>query len=107
MSSAIIVASRYAIPSLDQTDEVFGTHSLSETHTRIYWWCSPPKNWHGQRVALNRAAQTVGRTLRRCPPQDIELVPKHKDFGFQRSARPEQPDQGAPDHLQRSLIAAA
>jgi hypothetical protein len=24
-------------------------------------------------------------------------VPKHKDFGFQRSARPEQPDQGAPD----------
>jgi integrase-like protein len=23
--------------------------------------------------------------------------PKHKDFGFQRSARPEQPDQGAPD----------
>ena len=31
------------------------------------------------------------------PPQDIELVPKHKDFGFQRVARPEQPDQGAPD----------
>ena len=27
MSRAIIVASRYAIPSLDQTDEVFGTHS--------------------------------------------------------------------------------
>jgi hypothetical protein len=26
MSRAIIVASRYAIPSLDQTDEVFGTH---------------------------------------------------------------------------------
>ena len=26
MSSAIIVASRYVIPSLDQTDEVFGTH---------------------------------------------------------------------------------
>jgi transposase len=27
MSRAIIVASRYAIPSLDQTDEVFGTHT--------------------------------------------------------------------------------
>jgi hypothetical protein len=26
MSSAIIVASRYVIPSLDQTDEVFGIH---------------------------------------------------------------------------------
>jgi hypothetical protein len=26
MSSAIIVASRYVIPSLEQTDEVFGTH---------------------------------------------------------------------------------
>jgi hypothetical protein len=25
-------------------------------------------------------------------------VPKHKDFGFQRSARPEQSDQGAPDY---------
>jgi hypothetical protein len=25
MTSAIIVASRYAIPSLDQTDEIFGT----------------------------------------------------------------------------------
>jgi hypothetical protein len=24
---AIIVVSRYAIPSLDQTDEVFGTHN--------------------------------------------------------------------------------
>ena len=38
-----------------------------------------------------------GHSLRRFAPQDIELVPKHKDFGFQRSARPEQPDQGAPD----------
>jgi hypothetical protein len=27
MTSAIIVASRYAIPSLDQTDEIFGTHN--------------------------------------------------------------------------------
>ena len=26
--------------------------------------------------------------------RDIELVPKHKDFGFQRNARLEQPDQG-------------
>jgi len=24
-------------------------------------------------------------------------MPKHKDFGFQRSPRPEQADQGAPD----------
>jgi len=31
-------------------------------------------------------------------------MPKDKDFGFQRSPRPEQPDQSAPDHLQRSLI---
>ena len=38
-----------------------------------------------------------GHSLRRFAPQDIELVTKHKDFGFQRSARPEQPDQGAPD----------
>src|ERR1700704_1680170 len=38
-----------------------------------------------------------GHSLRRFAPQDIELVPKHKDFGFQRNARPEQPDQGAPD----------
>ena len=45
-----------------------------------------------------------GHSLRRFAPQDIELVPKHKDFGFQRSARPEQPDQGAPEHLQTSLI---
>src|SRR5215469_3898755 len=29
--------------------------------------------------------------------QDIELMPKHKDFGFQRSPRPEQVDQGPPD----------
>ena len=30
-------------------------------------------------------------------PQDVELVSKNKDFGFQRSPRPEQPDQAAPD----------
>jgi hypothetical protein len=29
--------------------------------------------------------------------QHVELVPKDKDFGFQRSPRPEQSDQGAPD----------
>jgi hypothetical protein len=38
-----------------------------------------------------------GHSLRRFAPQDIELVPKYKDFGFQRSARPEQPDHRAPN----------
>jgi hypothetical protein len=38
-----------------------------------------------------------GHSLRRFAAQDIELVPKHKNFGFQRGARPEQPNQGAPD----------
>jgi hypothetical protein len=38
-----------------------------------------------------------GHSLRRVPPQDIEPVPKHKVFGFQRSAGPEQTDQGAPN----------
>src|SRR5271157_102381 len=37
-----------------------------------------------------------GYSLRGFAPQDIELVSKNKDFGFQRSPRPEQPDQGAP-----------
>jgi len=31
-------------------------------------------------------------------------VPKHKDFGFQRSARPEQPIKAHQINLQRSLI---
>jgi hypothetical protein len=22
--------------------------SLSETHARTYWWCSPPQYWYGQ-----------------------------------------------------------
>ena len=38
-----------------------------------------------------------GLCLRGFALQDIELMPKHKDFGFQRSPRPEQADQGAPD----------
>ena len=38
-----------------------------------------------------------GQSLRGFAPQDVELMSKHKDFGFQRSPRPEQPDQGAPD----------
>jgi hypothetical protein len=38
-----------------------------------------------------------GHSLRGFAPQDVELVSKNKDFGFQRSARPEQPNQGAPD----------
>jgi hypothetical protein len=32
-------------------------------------------------------------------------VPKHKDFGFQRSARPEQADQGAPDQPAKVALA--
>ena len=39
MSSAIIVASRYAIPSLDQTDEVFSTHRSLNSRTRQ--WKNP------------------------------------------------------------------
>ena len=38
-----------------------------------------------------------GHSLRGFAPQDVELVSKNKDFGFQRSPRSEQPDQGAPD----------
>jgi hypothetical protein len=30
-------------------------------------------------------------------PQHVELMSKDKDLGFQRSPRPEQSDQGAPD----------
>ena len=38
-----------------------------------------------------------GHSFRGFAPQDVELVPKNEDFRFQRSPRPEQPDQGAPD----------
>src|SRR5260370_36668233 len=38
-----------------------------------------------------------GHSFRAFAPQDIELVSKNKDFGFQRGPRPEQSDQGAPD----------
>jgi hypothetical protein len=37
------------------------------------------------------------QSFRGFAPQDIELVSKNEDFGFQPSPRPEQPDQGAPD----------
>jgi hypothetical protein len=40
---------------------------------------------------------TDSYSLRGFALQDVELVSKNKDFGFQRSPRPEQPDQGAPD----------
>jgi hypothetical protein len=40
------------------------------------------KNWHGQRATDGLNGAVEGHSLRRCPPQDIELVPKHKDFGF-------------------------
>jgi hypothetical protein len=36
-------------------------------------------------------------SLRAFAPQDVELMPKYKVFGFQRSARAEQPDQGVPE----------
>ena len=35
--------------------------------------------------------------LRGFAPQHVELVSKDQDLGFQRSPRPEQSDQGAPD----------
>src|SRR6516164_2832346 len=38
-----------------------------------------------------------GQSLRRFAPQHVELVSKDKDLGLQRSPRPEQSDQGAPD----------
>jgi hypothetical protein len=38
-----------------------------------------------------------GHSLRGFASQNVELMPKHEDFGFQRSPRPEQPNQGAPD----------
>jgi len=37
------------------------------------------------------------QSLRGVAPQHVELVSKDKDLGFQRSPRPEQSDQGAPD----------
>src|SRR6266487_3724654 len=37
------------------------------------------------------------KSLRGFAPQHVELVSKDKDFGFQRSPRPEQSDQGAPN----------
>jgi hypothetical protein len=50
---------------------------------------------------LSRKHQAVnvaeGRSLREFAPQHIELVSKDEDFRFQRSPRPEQSDQGAPD----------
>src|SRR5712691_124718 len=42
-----------------------------------------------------------GHSLRRFPPQDVELVPKHEDFSFQLSPRPEQPDQCVPDQPEK------
>jgi hypothetical protein len=38
-----------------------------------------------------------GHSLRGFASQNVQLMPKYKDFGFQRSPRPEQPDQPAPD----------
>jgi hypothetical protein len=40
---------------------------------------------------------TEGHSFPGFAPQEVELVSKNKDFGFQRSPRPEQPGQGAPD----------
>ena len=37
------------------------------------------------------------QSLRGFASQHVELVSKDKDLGFQRSPRPEQSDQGAPD----------
>jgi hypothetical protein len=49
-----------------------------------------------QRGAIARAT-AEGHSLRAFAPQDVELMPKYKDFGFQCSPRAEQPDQAAPD----------
>src|SRR5262249_34655824 len=38
-----------------------------------------------------------GHSLRGFASQNVQLMPKYEDFGFQRSPRPEQPDQPAPD----------
>src|SRR5215471_15236243 len=38
-----------------------------------------------------------GYPLRATAPQNVELMPKHEDFGFQCSTRSEQPDQRVPD----------
>jgi hypothetical protein len=37
------------------------------------------------------------RPVRGFAPQHVELMSKDKDLSFQRSPRPEQSDQGAPD----------
>jgi tetratricopeptide (TPR) repeat protein len=46
---------------------------------------------------FDRAISDLSEVIRIDPPQDVELVSKNKDFGFQRSPRSEQPDQAAPD----------
>src|SRR3954447_12411179 len=46
----------------------------------------------------NQAINVAERqSLRGFAPQHVELMSKDKDLRFQRSPRPEQPDQGAPD----------
>ena len=49
-------------------------------------------------LSFQRAVNVAeGHSLWKFAPQHAELVPKNKDFGFQRSPRPEQSNQGAPD----------
>jgi hypothetical protein len=38
-----------------------------------------------------------GYSLQEFALQDVELMPKYEDFGFQRSPRPEPPDQSVPN----------
>jgi len=42
-----------------------------------------------------------GHPFRGFAPHDVELVPKHKDFSFQLSPRPEHPDQCVPDQPEK------
>src|SRR5260221_14482921 len=53
-----------------------------------------PHGWNFRERQVNVAE---GQSLRGFAPQHVELVSKDKDLGFQRSPRPEQSDEGAPD----------
>jgi hypothetical protein len=52
-------------------------------------------------MLISRIKQPVyvaeNHPLRATAPQNVELMPKHENFGFQRSTRSEQSDQRVPD----------
>jgi hypothetical protein len=61
-------------------------------------WRYEARSWRAYEATLSEAQKREFRALRRIYPSRWRaLVSKNKDFDFQRSPRPEQPDQTAPD----------